>query len=150
MKTLRYIIEQEQDFWTGDGYKEYDIDLTVKAKPNGPQLQKFLDKYGFKPVRENEELVDAVKYTRFHTSRFNSKILLSNWYKQLKDGTYLIVTLDGIGHIPQKYTQVVYFEIWGESSKTKWILKKRIGDNGYYHTPKEAEEVLLKNKLDKK
>lgn len=103
MKALKeYIIEGS--FFNADEYKDLDLDLTIK--PNGPQLQKFLDKYGFKPVAKNEELVDAAKYTQIYP---------------VKTGT-----------------------------KTKWILNKRYGADGYIKNSKEAEELLLNNKLDKK
>ena len=147
MKTLRqYIIEG--GLFDENSYKEIEFDLTVR--PNGPQLQKFLDKYGFKPVAENEELVDAAKYTQIYRAKPGTKISVLNWYRQLKDGSYLIVKLDGPGHKPNKYTQVAEFNIWSTGTKTKWILKKIYGGDGYNKNPKEAEELLLNNKLDKK
>lgn len=147
MKTLKeYIIEGS--FFNADEYKDLDLDLTVK--PNGLQLQKFLDKYGFKPVAENEELVDAAKYTQIYPAKTGTKISVLNWYKQLKDGSYLIVKLDGPGHKPNKYTGVAEFNIWSTGTKTKWILNKRYGADGYIKNSKEAEELLLNNKLDKK
>jgi hypothetical protein len=147
MKSLKqYIIEG--GFFDENSYKEIEFDLTIK--PNGPQLQKFLDKYGFKPVAENEELVDAAKYTQIYPAKTGTKISVLNWYKQLKDGSYLIAKLDGPGHKPQKYTGVAEFNIWNTGAKTKWILNKRYGADGYIKNSKEAEELLLNNKLDKK
>lgn len=147
MKTLQeYIIEGS--YFSEDSYKEYDLgDLTVKE--NTPGLQKFLDKYGFKPVVENEELLDACRYTRFNPARDGNKIYTSCWYRELANDTYLIAYLDAASSKPKKYTGIFEFRTWGKGTKTKWLFKKLWRGGAYIKSPKEIEELYLENKLDK-
>jgi hypothetical protein len=144
-----YSFESKEDsFFDGDGWKMVDLG-EYKGKPLSPMLQKFISKYDFKPVFDNEELCDAVRYTYVYPSK-GYRIGIYNYYKELKDGSFLILVPDSPSRNSKNYTGVSYFAIWKQGNKTKWIISKAYGIDGYIKSPKEAEEMILNNKLDKK
>lgn len=154
MKNLLQTIQEyfggskEPTFYDEDGWKMVDLS-DYKRKSLSPMLQKFIDKYDFKPVSENEELCDAVRYTYIYPSK-GYGIGIYNYYKELKDESFLILVPDSPSRNSKNYTGVSYFAIWKQGNKTKWIISKAYGINGYIKSPKEAEEMILNNKLDKK
>lgn len=146
---MKSLIEYINEKWEFD-WREADYDPhETNEKPIGPGLQKFLDKYEFKPILDSE-IHDAIKYTHFYPAKRTGETIFARWwYKPLKDGSYLIARLDGSGMRPTKYTGTSGFDIWKKGTATEWLLVKRIGDHSTLWNPKESEEMLLNSKVDK-